>query len=77
MNTGYFLRLRNFNFKKFESDILVILKSTYLLDVHIEEFGALLVVLVVKNPPPNAGDVTDVGSVPGIPFQYSCLDRGV
>ena len=46
---------------------------------------------VVKNPPANAGDVRDMGSVPGSgrscgegngnPFQYSCLenpmDRGV
>ena len=47
-------------------------------------------VLVVKNPPANAGDVRDPGSIPrlgrspeernGNPFQYSCLgnpmDRG-
>ena len=42
-------------------------------------------VLVVKNPPANAGDVRDEGSVPGLqrssgggrsnPFQYSCLDN--
>ena len=46
---------------------------------------------VVKNPPGNAGDAGDVGSVPGLgrfpgggygnPLQYSCLensmDRGV
>ena len=45
---------------------------------------------VVKNPPANAGDARDVGSIPGLgrssggghgnPFQYSCLknpmDRG-
>ena len=49
------------------------------------------VVLVVKNPPTNAGNVRDVGSIPGWgrcpgvgngnPVQYSCLekfmDRGV
>ena len=48
------------------------------------------VVLVVKNPPTNAGDVRDAGSIPGSerfprggngnPLQYSCLedsaDRG-
>ena len=48
------------------------------------------VLLVVKNPPVNAGDVRDAGSVPelgrspggghGNPLQYSCLgnftDRG-
>ena len=49
------------------------------------------VVVVVKNPPAKAGDIRDVGSVPGLgrspggghgnPLQYSCLenpkDRGV
>ena len=48
------------------------------------------VVLVVKSPPANAGDIRDMGSIPGSgrplgeghsnPFQYSCLknplDRG-
>ena len=48
------------------------------------------VVLVVKNPPANAGDVKDTGSTPrlgrspggghGNPLQYSCrenlMDRG-
>ena len=47
-------------------------------------------VLVVKNPPANAGDVKDVGSIPGSgrspggghgnPLRYSCveslMDRG-
>ena len=43
------------------------------------------VVLVVKNPPANAGDVRDVGSIPGWgrspgeghgnPLQYSCLEN--
>ena len=51
---------------------------------------AFQVMLVVKNPPANAGDVRDVGSIPGSgrsirrsygnPLQYSCLgnpvDRG-
>ena len=42
-------------------------------------------VLVVKNLPANAGDVRDVGSVPGLgislggghgnPLQYSCLEN--
>ena len=49
------------------------------------------VVLVVRNPPANAGDVRDMGSIPGLgrtpgggdgnSLQYSCLenfmDRGV
>ena len=53
-------------------------------------YGASQVVLVVKNLPPNAGDIRDVSSVPGWgrspgggnghPLQYSCLvthmDRG-
>ena len=40
---------------------------------------------VVKNPPANAGDVTDAGSIPGLarspggghcnPLQYSCLEN--
>ena len=43
------------------------------------------VALVVKNPPANAGDVRDVGSIPGLgrapggghdnPLQYSCLEN--
>ena len=42
-------------------------------------------VLVVKNPPANAGDTRDVGSIPGSgrspegghgnPLQYSCLEN--
>ena len=45
-------------------------------------FGASQVVLVVKNPPVNVGDIGDMGSVPGLgrstggghsnPLQYSC-----
>ena len=44
-----------------------------------------LVVLVVKNPLANAGDIRDVGSIPGSgrspregrgnPLQYSCLEN--
>ena len=43
------------------------------------------VVLVVKNPPTNAGDIRDAGSIPGLgrspgegngnPYQYSCLEN--
>ena len=42
-------------------------------------------VLVVKNPPANAGNVRDLGSIPGLgkspgeefgnPLQYSCLEN--
>ena len=45
--------------------------------------GSSQVVLVVKNPPANTGDIRDVGSIPGLgkspggghgnPLQYSCL----
>ena len=43
--------------------------------------------LVVKNPPTNAGDIRDVGSIPGSgrspgeghvnPLQYSCLENPI
>ena len=45
------------------------------------------VALVVKNPPANAGDIRDVGSIPrlgrspgagnGNPLQYSCLENPI
>ena len=45
------------------------------------------VVLVVKNPPANAGDIIDAGSIPGLeispggghgnPLQYSCLENSM
>ena len=45
------------------------------------------VALVVKNPPANAGDLKDVGSIPGLgrssgeghgnPLQYSCLENSM
>ena len=47
--------------------------------------GASQVALVVKNPPANAGDIRDVGLIPGsgrspggghgYPLQYSCLEN--
>ena len=47
--------------------------------------GASQVVLVAKNPPANAGDIRDSGSIPGCgrspgeghgnPLQYSCLEN--
>ena len=43
--------------------------------------------LVVKNPPANAGDIRDVGLIPGLedplegrhgnPLQYSCLENPI
>ena len=48
-------------------------------------YSAPQVVLVVKNPPANAGDIRDVGSILGLrrssgrgndnPLQYSCLEN--
>ena len=50
-----------------------------------ENPGTCQVALVVKNPPANAGDVRDLGSIPGSgrppgeghgnPLQYSCLEN--
>ena len=47
--------------------------------------GASQVVLVVRNPPTNARDIRDTGSIPGLggspgeghgsPLQYSCLEN--
>ena len=49
------------------------------------EEGASQMALVIKHLPTNAGDVRDVGSVPGLgrspgerngyPLQYSCLEN--
>ena len=49
--------------------------------------GASQVVLVVKNPPANARDIRDMGSIPGWkrspggghgnPLQYSCLENSM
>ena len=43
--------------------------------------------LVIKNPPANAGDIGDMGSIPGLgrspgeangnPLQYSCLEKSM
>ena len=55
--------------------------------LHIRECWTSRVALVVKNPPANAGDVRDTGSIPGSgrspggghgnPLQYSCLDSAM
>ena len=59
-------------------------------EVLIVSYRASQVVLMVKNPPANAGDTRDSGLIPGLgrssgegngnPLQYSCLgnqkDRG-
>ena len=53
----------------------------------MQDTRASQVELVVKNPPTNAGDITDMGSIPGSgrspggghgnPFQYSCLENPI
>ena len=61
----------------------LILKSKKKIFLVFSVVQASQVVLVVKNPPANAGDVRDTGSIPGLerstggghgkPLQYSCL----
>ena len=51
----------------------------------LNSFGASQLVLVAKNLPSKAGDISDMGSIPGSgrspgggrdnPFQYSCLEN--
>ena len=67
----------------------ILLLSKYLLTAYYMS-GASQVALVVKNPPANAGDIRDMGSIPGLgrspggghanSLQYYCLespmDRG-
>jgi len=55
------------------------------LDVTKSREWASQVALVVKNPPANAGDITDTGLIPvsgrcpggehGNPLEYSCLEN--
>ena len=62
--------------------------SQYLLYITKTEFSIYLVShlkIVVKNPPASAGDIRDVGSIPGLgispgyengnPLQYPCLEN--
>ena len=61
----------------------ILLKSFY--EASIAPIRASQVVLVVRNPPANAGDIRDVGSIPGLgrspggghgnSLQYSCLEN--
>ena len=54
---------------------------------HLTKSRASQVAQMVKNPPANAGDVRDVGLVPGLgrspgaghgnPLQYSCLENSM
>ena len=53
--------------------------------ISLYENRASQVVLVVKNPPANVGDIKDLGSIPGLgrspggghgnPLQYPCLEN--
>ena len=60
--------------------------SLFLKILHIYLVGTSQVALVVKNPPANAGDIRDRGSIPGLGrspggghgnpiLQYSCLEN--
>ena len=59
-------------------------KTEMIITVTSWKYRASQVVLVVKNPPANAGDIRDVGSITGSgrcpggghgsPLQYSCLE---
>ena len=60
-------------------------RATVFYGLHYRPNRASQVVLVVKNPPTNAGDIRDMGSIPasgrspgrgrGNPLQYSCLEN--
>ena len=65
----------------------MILRRCCVLMVGMEGLWASQVALVVKNPPASAGDVRDMGSVPGLgrspgkgngnPLQYFCLENPI
>ena len=70
------------------SEILAVQEGSCTRNVYISPqsfLGAPQVVLMVKNPPTNAGDIRDMGSIPGLgrspggghanPLQYSCLEN--
>ena len=60
---------------------IFLIQGSQILSLHFNSGG----VQVVKNPPANAGDIGDVGSIPGLgrspgggngnPLQYSCLEN--
>ena len=70
---------------EFNSFLLVII--IYIFEFIYFMLWASQVVLVVKNPPANAGDTRDAGSIPklgqfpgvgkGNPLQYSCLENSI
>ena len=70
-----------YNIFSFESYI----SQDTVINGHPSNYMASQVALVVKNPPANAGDARDAGSIPGLgkspgvgsgnPLQYSCLQN--
>ena len=71
-----------FKKKKHKIQLCVVYKKLIL---NMRNQRAPQVALVVKNPPPSAGDMRDVGSIPGLgrspgegydkSLQYSCLEH--
>ena len=69
--------------QKFRLNLLILLKAQLRESKVLRR--ASQVVLVVKNPPANAGDLRNSGSIPGLgrspggghgnPFQHSCLEN--
>ena len=65
--------------------INVVIQNLYKLFSIYSYYGASQAVLVIKNLPANAGNITDAGLIPGLgrspgggigyPLQYSCLER--
>ena len=69
-----------------KTEIPVLIELFYEVNYEMQDLpGASQVALVVKNSPASAGDVRDVGSIPGSgrspgegnsnPLQYSCLEN--
>ena len=85
LHSSKFIPLTNLFGKRLKKNYKLILKFV----TCVNYLEASLVALVVKNSPANAGDISDVGSMPGlgrspgkgIPLQHPCLgnltDRGV
>ena len=66
-------------------DVVLLVRQWFSWFSRVDGTPASQVALVVKNPPANAGDLRDVGSIPGSgrsqgggygnPLQYSCLEN--
>ena len=65
--------------------IFIAQQSDSVIHIYVYVYTASQVVLVVKNPPARAGDVRDMGSIPGSgrspeggygnPLRYFCLEN--